>query len=1678
MSPDIKVLSYSNRFLHFGSVTGVIFITLCRISFLRRLRLMHEEPHHIPFGHANGIYTCQNAFEGVAAYSSSGTLLWMNSRLKSILECEADSVSSIESLCKLFFSDNMDTALSQLELTASGEGPDSSGLIRFASGSGKMKWCRYQFALSEERQTCWLHVLDVTPEKEREDQLRFKEHRFRSLFEESKDAISFYSHNERMVNQAWFDMFGYTREELETLDLLVLYDNPDDRIRYEREMEKNGFVRNFEVKLVRKDGTRLDCLSTAFAHRGSDGKFYYQGILRDVTDTKRTLNSLRKNEEQYRSLFECSKDAIILYSESTRRVNHAWSELFGYSHEEVTTLDFAQLFVNSDDWHGFIQEMLKNGFVHDFEMLFRRKDHTEIECLITATVYRADDDAEPPLFQCIIRNVTPMKQMLAALRDSEEKYRHLIENIKEVIYSMDIDGVIKYISPVIETVSGYKPEEIVGRQLADVHFVYPSDLPVLRDAYQQVQAGKSVVHEFRFLAKWGEVVWFSTSVYPDMQNGVLTGFQGIMVDITASVQAKKNLRESEERLHTFLDSATEGFCLFDSYLNLVEINRTAEVAFGLSKASVFGKPLSYFLKEIHFPASTAVFAEVLNTGKPAFLEGLSFGLSFFDFKIFRVGNGIGVIAGDTTEEKNARNALAKAHAELELRVGERTADLNRLNRNLEREISERMRAQETLDRRERELNALLNNLSDIAWLKDTSSRYVLVNRAMAEWIGVSAKEMKGRTDHELWPREIADKYRGDDLLVMRTGKILRMEECIPDRIGGRVMMETIKSSIQDENGVIIGTVGIARDMTDRKRIENALRQSEERLKLAMESSEEGLWDWNIASKSMFLSPRIPAMLGYSPSEFGVSITGMYRRIHPDDRRSTLAAIRAHLRGQTPSCTVEYRICCRDGAWKWVQDNGRVVSRDPKGLPLRMIGTRRDMTERRKTEEFLRESEERYRAIFENAGVALLELDLSEVKEMMDQLKQSGFSCSSDYLALQPEHCLEMYNRIRVSDVNHKTLDIYEAGSKDELLAAMNEFSTEMTPFIVGIAQAIAANETGMQIEFTGTTLRGNTRYVMVNVSIPPYENRFTRVLVSVTDLTERKHFEDALQQAHDNMEAKVRERTQVLALTNKELEREIQERTATENALRVSEERYRTLFETSVDAVGVTDCDFRCIDMNRVWGELFGTIGELWRENSLSAIFVRTEDFESLRTAVLNTGSVRDRNAQLRQKDGSVIDCLVSLTAWRNSEGENNGYQVLIRNITARIRAERLLEQHAEFQQHISTISTNFINLPLEQIDSGINRALQVLVEYVGGDRGLVFEYHDDGEIYSLAHEWCAAGVDSGFLPDQTHQNLWRWNLSRLRRFEIVHVPNVSMLPPEAIAERKSCELSGIKSYISVPMVHGGKLIGVLGIEAVRHEQTWNDESYPLLTLVGEMLVNALERRKIGREVIRYQEKLRTVASELTLAEERERRRIAVDLHDRIGQTLALSKIMLGGIREKVKSSSLGKSIDEVTGFISEAISDTRSLMFEISPPVLYDLGLESALEWLSDQVHQQHGLRAEFSADGVEMMFDDKLSVLLFQFVRELMVNVVKHARATVVRIAVHRKKTEVEIEVSDNGIGYRGDVQDMRPTRDSGYGLFSIRERLDYLGGTFHIESEPGNGTRVIIVVPVRISDEREYY
>jgi PAS domain S-box-containing protein len=263
-----------------------------------------------------------------------------------------------------------------------------------------------------------------------------------------------------------------------------------------------------------------------------------------------------------------------------------------------------------------------------------------------------------------------------------------------------------------------------------------------------------------------------------------------------------------------------------------------------------------------------------------------------------------------------------------------------------------------------------------------------------------------------------------------------------------------------------------------------------------------------------------------------------------------------------------------------------------------------------------------------------------------------------------------------------------------------------------------------------------------------------------------------------------------------------------------------------------------------------------------------------------------------------------------------------------------------------------------------------------------------------------------------------------------------------------------------------GTLRGLAKI--LRDRTDWKQAEEALRGLNADLhtLNDSLEERVAARtaELARRTEESRTLASDLTLAERRERQQLAQVLHDHVQQVLFGAHMKAQFLRADLEADLAAApraDLDRLIALLTEAIRATRSLTLDLSPPILREEGLRATLEWLALRMQETHGLRVHVEAPARAKVTVPDLRLLLFQLVRELLFNAVKHAGVQEAHVRARRRAGRIEVVVADAGRGFD-------PAGADGFGLRTMRERLDLLGGTLDVRSRPGAGTVATITLP----------
>jgi len=226
------------------------------------------------------------------------------------------------------------------------------------------------------------------------------------------------------------------------------------------------------------------------------------------------------------------------------------------------------------------------------------------------------------------------------------------------------------------------------------------------------------------------------------------------------------------------------------------------------------------------------------------------------------------------------------------------------------------------------------------------------------------------------------------------------------------------------------------------------------------------------------------------------------------------------------------------------------------------------------------------------------------------------------------------------------------------------------------------------------------------------------------------------------------------------------------------------------------------------------------------------------------------------------------------------------------------------------------------------------------------------------------------------------------------------------------------------------------------------------------------------KQIQLYQNKLKKLNIEVTMIEERERRRIAENLHDSLGQTLSLAYLKLSAIDNQENQPGKGIKLDEISNLLTRAINESRVITYDLSPPTLYELGLIPTFKWRLEQFTQLNNIKTKLIGEEIKLNIGKEIEIFIYRIVNELLQNVLKHAQATEIILEITQKRNKYFITVQDNGIGFKNKKQKKEELSD-GFGLLSVKERLESFKGHLYLKTVAGVGTTATIEIPIIIKN-----
>jgi two-component system cell cycle sensor histidine kinase/response regulator CckA len=997
---------------------------------------------------------------------------------------------------------------------------------RFQHRDGTYRWMRDEMRLMTDALGNPVQIvgywIDITERKRAEEALRLSQDMFQKAFQASPDIMVVHTLSEGRhvdVNQAFLRLFGYRREEVigQTAVELGLWMDLAQRSEYLRILREQGRVRDLEICVRTKSGEACTLLMSAEVIKVA-GQGCVVAIGKDITDRKQAEEALRASEQRYRLLFERNLAGVFRTTVDGRILdcNEAFARLFGYSsREEMLSRPAWELYHDPADREAFLANLKNQRELTNREYCLRRKDGTSVWVLENSTLLEGEDDA-PAVIEGTSIDITERKR-------AEERFSKAFNASPEPITISTLsDGTYVDVNESFLRITGYERDEIVGRSTLDMKFwLEPKARTRLLEALEQ---GPVRDFEMRFITKSGEIR--SGQLSADViEVGGQRCLLAVTKDITERKQAEAALIEERHLLSTLMDNLPDWIYFKDRHSRFIRANKALSRAFGLTDpAQAVGKTDFDFFTEEHARPAYTDEQEIIRTGQPMLAkeeketwpDGHETWVSTTKMPLRDAsGNIIGTfgVSRDVTERRCAEEALRDseekyrllfsqapdaihivdlethelldaneaasklhgyAHDEfLRLKAEDISAEPERTAVVLQeaqtgfvhvpmrwhhkkdgtvfpveitggpflwkgrrvicvfiRDITERKRAERELHESEERYRGLVEAAPDVIYtLSAEDGSITSLNPAFERFTGWPRAEWLGKP--------FVGIVHPDDLPVALETfqKASRGETQPPYQLrilskSGEYLVGEFTSTPHVRGGKIVGELGIARDITERKRTEEALQVSELQLAEAMDMARLAHWEFDMASGMFIFNDRFYSLYGTTAErEGGYQMSAeTYARefLFPEDAHLVVDAAAMSRTTTDPNAlyTLEHRIRRRDGELRHIVVRVSVI-KDSEGRTIKVRGVNQDITERKLAEQALLLSEEKFAKAFRSSpnAMAISTLEEGRFLEVNDSFLRLSGRQREDIVGrtgLELGVWVNPEDRVRVSDELRKS----------------------------------------------------------------------------------------------------------------------------------------------------------------------------------------------------------------------------------------------------------------------------------------------------------------------------------------------------------------------------------------------------------------------------------------------------------------------------------------------------------------------------------------------------------------------------------------------------------------------------------------------------------------------------------
>lgn len=520
-------------------------------------------------------------------------------------------------------------------------------------------------------------------------------------------------------------------------------------------------------------------------------------------------------------------------------------------------------------------------------------------------------------------------------------------------------GRYTHVNELFYKIFGPFPSGITSYQFSST--LFHEDTPLYLQTQRECLSapGNTASVDLRSIRSDGSLFWTRWEFCALTDNENIIGMQAIGNDISETKRAESEKTDAEKNLHLLMNNTEESFIMLDRDLKVLSFNRVAE------------EKMDFFLKRL-----------------------LKKGLSIFDFADPERLNALqklyaDVLKGENRESstrisKNGKTVIYNNHYKAAYGAnGEIVGVVITSRDNTMYSYTE-----EKLNRERYLLRTLIDHIPDYVYVKDTNFRHIINNKAQLDFIGVRTEEESiGKTAFDFLDKETADAQITKDREILRSGETVSdIEEAIVNRRGEKKWLLTTRAPLKESDGKVIGLVGISRDITERKKIEESLRISIERFNILSKAANDAIWDWDLISGNILWNDAVK-LFGYTPEQIAGDHRWREDHIHPEDRERIVSRIYSHIKNGIESWQDQYRFLCADGSFKFILDRGFILF-DKDHKPYRMIGAMVDVSDRiRLQEELTSQNIARQRQITE-AAIMAQEKQRAEIgRELHDNINQ-------------------------------------------------------------------------------------------------------------------------------------------------------------------------------------------------------------------------------------------------------------------------------------------------------------------------------------------------------------------------------------------------------------------------------------------------------------------------------------------------------------------------------------------------------------------------------------------------------------------------------------------------------------------------------------------------------------------